>query len=62
MCDIPEKCLDCNHSIVMFENVHQGMCKYRLEAVARCDCFPAHYRAGCVSAEVYCEKRIKGGE
>lgn len=53
---IPEKCLDCNHTIIALEDVHLGWCKFQLESVVRCDCFPAHYRVGCTSAEVYCEK------
>ena len=60
--DIPEKCLTCNHTIIQLENVHQGWCKYQIESVVRCDCGPEHYRVGCVSAEQYCERRLKGDD
>lgn len=53
---IPEKCLDYNHTIIALENVHKGWCKYELESVVRCDCFPARYIVGCVCAEVHCQK------
>ena len=57
MNQIPEKCLDCEHTIVQLENVHQGWGEYRIESVVRCDCFPVHYKVGCVSAEMYCDKK-----
>ena len=60
MDEIPEKCMNCKHSSVMFENVHQGWNNYQLEYVVRCDCSIQHYRVGCVCAEIYCEK--KGGD
>lgn len=60
MMKVPEKCLNCDHTIVQFENVHKGYCKYEMEAVVRCGCSPAQYKAGCVCAEVYCEKRVGG--
>ena len=56
---IPDKCLDCNHTLMAFENVHKGWCKYEIEEVVRCDCSPQHHIVGCVCAEVYC---IKGKE
>lgn len=55
--NIPDKCLDCNHTIIQLENVHKGWCKYQLESVVRCDCDPVHYKVGCVCAEISCEKR-----
>ena len=55
---IPNKCLDCEHTIVQLEDVHKGWCKYEMEPVVRCDCFPVHYKVGCASAEMYCEKEI----
>ena len=54
---IPDKCLNCNHTIIQLENVHQGWCKYQMESVVRCDCSPGHFRVGCVCAEMYCVKR-----
>lgn len=54
---IPDKCTDCKHAVIAFESVHQGWCKYQMETVVRCDCYPVKYRVGCASAEVYCEKR-----
>ena len=60
MLPVPEKCLNCDHTIVQLEDVHQGWCKYEMETVVRCDCFPVHYRVGCVSAEMYCAKKVKG--
>ena len=56
MTDIPDKCLNCDHTIIQFENVHHGWCKFLVEPVVRCDCFPAHYKVGCVCANVYCVK------
>lgn len=53
---IPNKCLNCNHTIMAFENVHKGFCRFELEEVIRCDCAPQQYPVGCVSAEVYCRK------
>lgn len=57
--NIPEKCFDCNHTIILFENVHKGWSRYQLENVVRCDCFPAHYIVGSVCAEVYCKRNGK---
>lgn len=57
MMKVPEKCLNCDHTIVQFENVHKGYCKYEMETVVRCDCSPAQYKVGCVCAEVHCKKR-----
>lgn len=54
---IPDKCLDCNHTIIQFENVNQGFCKYQIESVVRCDCSPGQFRVGCVCAEMYCAKK-----
>lgn len=54
--DIPDKCTDCKHAIIAFENVHQGWCMYQLESVVRCDCNPVRYRVGCASADMYCKK------
>ena len=54
---IPDKCKDCDHTIIQFENVHKGWCKYEYEAVIRCDRSSAQYKVGCVCAEIYCEKR-----
>ena len=59
MNETPEKCLDCTHAVISFEEVHQGWCKFELESVVRCNCHPAKYKVGCVSAEMYCEKRRK---
>ena len=55
--EIPNKCMDCEHTIVQFEDVHDGWCKYHLDSVVRCDCFPVRYKVGCISAEVYCKKK-----
>lgn len=57
MTAVPDKCLDCDHTIIQLEDVNQGWGKYQLEPVIRCDCFPAQYIVGCTSAEVYCEKK-----
>ena len=54
MIPVPDKCLNCDHTIVQIEDVHQGWCKYQLETVIRCGCDPLHHRVGCVSAEMYC--------
>ena len=54
---IPDKCLDCEHTIIQLENVHQGWCKYQIESVVRCDCSPEQFRVGCVCAEMYCVKK-----
>ena len=59
---IPDKCKDCEHAIVQLEKVHDGWCKFHLDSVVRCNCFPAHYIVGCTSAEVYCKKKLKEGE
>ena len=59
---IPDKCLDCNHTIIQLENVHKGWCKYQLESVVRCDCFPVHYKVGCACAEQYCKKKSQESE
>lgn len=57
---VPDKCLDCDHTIIQMEEVHDGWCKYHLDCVVRCDCFPAHYKVGCVCADIYCKKsRLK---
>lgn len=53
---IPDKCLDCGHTIIQLENVHDGWGKFYLDTVVRCDCFPAHYIVGCVCANLYCRK------
>ena len=58
----PDKCTNCEHAIVQFEEVHDGWCKFHLDAVVRCDCFPARYIVGCTSAEVYCKKKLKESE
>ena len=55
--NIPEKCFTCNHTIMTFENVHKGWCRYQVEEVVRCDRFPAHYKVGCRCAEQYCDKK-----
>lgn len=55
----PEKCIGCKHTIIQLEAVHDGWCKYHIDIVVRCDCFPAHYKVGCVCAEIYCEKKLK---
>ena len=55
--NIPEKCQTCEHTIMAFENVHKGWCKYDVEAVVRCDCSPQKYKVGCRCAEVYCRKK-----
>lgn len=57
MMKIPDKCLDCSHTIIQLENVNDGWCKYHLDLVVRCDCFPAHYIVGCVCANMYCIKK-----
>lgn len=57
---IPDKCLDCNHTIIQLENTHKGWCKFQIESVVRCDRFPAHYIVGSVAADVYCDKREVG--
>lgn len=59
MMQIPDKCFDCEHTIVQLEDVHKGWGKYEMEAVVRCDCFPAQYKVGCSCAEVYCVKKEK---
>lgn len=55
--NVPDKCLTCNHTIIVLENVHKGWCRFQLESVVRCDCFPAHYIVGSVAANVHCNKR-----
>lgn len=60
--DIPEKCLTCNHTIIQFENVHKGWCKFEYECVVRCDAFPAHYKVGCVAANCHCVKELEHGQ
>lgn len=62
MTDVPEKCIECKHSIIRFEEVHQGWCVFKLETVIRCDCHPAEYKVGCVCAEMYCKRRMKNGK
>ena len=57
--NIPEKCETCEHTIMAFENVHKGWCKYQIEEVVRCDCAPYHPKVGCVDAEVTCKKKIE---
>ena len=59
---IPDKCLDCDHTIINLEEVHDGWCKYHMETVIRCDCFTAQYKVGCVCAEIYCENRRTNNE
>lgn len=59
---IPDKCKDCEHTIIQFEEVHKGWLKYEYESVVRCDCFPANYKVGCVSADVYCVKKGEANE
>ena len=54
--NIPDKCINCNHSIAKIENVHKGWMKYQLETVLRCDCSPTHSVVGCVVAEMTCAK------
>ena len=54
---IPDKCTNCDHASVQFEEVHDGWCNYHLDAVVRCDCSPVHYIVGCVCAEMYCKKK-----
>ena len=56
---VPDKCLDCDHTIMRFEEVNEGFGKSHLDCVVRCDCFPVHYIVGCACAEIYCEKRKK---
>lgn len=57
MIEVPEKCLNCEHTIINFENVHIGWCKYEYRTVVRCDCSPVKYIVGCRSAEVYCVRK-----
>ena len=56
---MPDKCQNCPHTIIGFEEVHEGWGKHRTDWVVRCDCFPAHYIVGCVSAEQYCKNKQK---
>lgn len=58
----PEKCINCEHAFVQFEQVHDGWGIYHLDYVVRCDCFPVHYIVGCSCAEMYCEKNHSGKE
>lgn len=54
---IPDKCLDCKHAIIQMEQIpDRKTYKFYMDTVVRCDCFPVHYRVGCSSAEMYCEK------
>ena len=57
--NIPEKCQTCEHTIMAFENVHKGWCRYQIEEVVRCDCAPYHPIVGCCDAEVTCQKKIE---
>ena len=57
MNNIPDKCLNCDQTVIQLENVHKGMNKYQMETVVRCKRSPMEYIVGCVSAEVYCMKR-----
>ena len=54
---VPDKCLECDHTIILLENVHQGWCKYHMETVIRCGRDPLQHRVGCVCAEMYCDKK-----
>lgn len=54
---IPDKCQECDHTIIGLENVHDGWGKYHLDSVVRCDCFTAQYIVGCVAAEVHCRRK-----
>lgn len=60
--NIPDKCYDCNHTIIQLEQVSDGWNKYYMDTVVRCDCFPAHYRVGCVCADIYCQNKLQKGE
>lgn len=59
---IPDKCQECNHTIIRLEEVHDGWCEYHLDTVIRCDCFPAQYIVGCVCANQYCKRKEKANE
>lgn len=52
---IPEKCMTCEHTEMLFEEVHKGWCKFELEEVVRCNL--SGYIVGCVCADVYCDKK-----
>ena len=57
--NIPEKCQTCEHTIMAFENVHKGWCRFQIEEVVRCDCAPHHPIVGCCDAEVTCRRKTK---
>lgn len=56
---VPDKCLNCEHTIISMENVHQGYLKYQLECVVRCGNDPLNHRVGCCASEVYCDRKEK---
>ena len=57
---IPAKCMNCEHAITIFENVHKGWMRFQYESVTRCDCHPAPPKVGCVAAESVCVKKEVG--
>lgn len=59
---VPDKCLECEHTIIGMEQVHDGFCKFHLDTVVRCDRFPAHYIVGCVCADIYCDRKENRNE
>lgn len=56
---VPDKCVNCERAVAAFENVHKGFCKFEYEVVIRCNnkYNKLKYPVGCVSAEVYCDKK-----
>lgn len=57
---IPEKCMTCEHTVMQFEEVHKGWCKFQLEEVVRCDL--SGHIVGCVCANVYCDRKESEGK
>lgn len=54
----PEKCLNCEHTIIQFENINVGFKNFEYNVIIRCDCFPAEYICGSIAAECYCKKGV----
>lgn len=54
---IPDKCGGCEHTIIRFENVHRGWCKFEYEMMVRCGRDPLQHPCGCRCAEMYCDRK-----
>ena len=50
---MPDKCRNCPHTIVRFEEVHEGWCKYRIDCMQE-----LAYLGGVVDGIEKCQEKM----